>query len=167
MKHRAVISVLAALAIMLCACSAPQTVEPSDANDSAFEEAAPGERYDIVGRMAAWYASVGLTRRDMDKSEYGYIYDGKSEAESAYLDSFSFTRFSNGDMVGVAWTGEEHPENDEELRTDMAEEMARHEQKEYLIEGDGKIYWLIIISDEPDTAQAYYQSSVNGEPPAP
>ena len=132
-----------------------------------FKEAGPGVQYDILGRIARWYESAGIAREKdkLDRKEYGYLYEGKADEEKTALDKLTLTRFSNGDLVGVIWVHSEGYIDDVKFRENIAKTLAQKENKKYSIQGDKYLYWIIIISDDPEPAIGYYKKPSDNIPP--
>ena len=117
--------------------SAP-SVKPSATVHPAFEDVGPGQ-YDLMGRMTCWYESAGVRREPgfLDREEYSYVYDGRTQEERKFLDLFKIVRFSNGDLLALVWAHQEGYINyDESVIQDIAKTMANKEHKKYAIQGD-------------------------------
>ena len=161
MNRKALTIFILIAALMICACAKGADSAP---NDGVFDETAPGESYDLAGRMEKWYETVGVTGERMDSSEIENIFEGKSEDEQAYLEGFSLMRFSNGDILALTSAHDEHPENDEQLRNELAQALTQNAGGNYEIAG-GDVYWAIIVSKDIPTAHKYYENSANGIAP--
>ena len=143
---------LAGLCLLLCGCTAaPEPGAPAASPSPAAihsrcpafapesESASPGSRYDLLGRIACWYAADGIqrTEENISPAEYAPMLKAALPCpiEESYFRDMQISRFANGDLVGVIWHRGPVAGGDFAIREEFAAYLAEKAKKS---EAEGK-----------------------------